>query len=156
MASSATPMDMRYKTTGCGRCALATTMPLDPAIGSFSPPVQAMRLTASSGSLRLRTIALRRSNRPEWPVAGRARRSKQQSWLTNSGCRCEDWGELECIQLHLRGTHWRLGPEPVLRSELHRCRHGAIEKCPPQRTLPDANPLRVLQSIQSPAVSSAG
>src|SRR5579864_8807994 len=97
-----------------------------------------MRLTASSGSLRLRTIALRRSNRPEWPVTGRARRSKQQSWLTNSGCRCEDWGELECIQLHLRGTHWRLGPEPVLRSELHRCRHGAIEKCPPQRTLPDA------------------
>src|ERR1700757_1337467 len=89
-----------------------------------------MRLTASSGSLRLRTIALRRSNRPEWPVAGRARRSKQQSWLTNSGCRCEDWGELECIQLHLRGTHWRLGPEPVLRSELHRCRHGAIEECP--------------------------
>src|SRR5579864_3599391 len=103
-----------------------------------------MRLTASSGSLRLRTIALRRLNRPESPWAGRARRSKQQSWLTNSGCWCEDWGELECIQLHLPGTHWRLGPEPVLRSELHRCRHGAIEKCPPQRTLPDANPLRVL------------
>jgi len=32
-------MDMRYKTTGCGRYALAMTMPLYPAIGSFSPPV---------------------------------------------------------------------------------------------------------------------
>jgi len=35
MACCATPTDMRSKTTGCGRCALAMTMAPDRAIGCF-------------------------------------------------------------------------------------------------------------------------
>ena len=38
MASSVTLTDMRSKTTGCGRCALATTKPPDRAIGCFLRP----------------------------------------------------------------------------------------------------------------------
>src|SRR5258708_7598679 len=59
MVFSATPTDMRSKTTACGRCASGTTTQLDPVIGCTSPPVSAMRRTACSASLHLRTRALR-------------------------------------------------------------------------------------------------
>src|SRR6516225_10457040 len=60
MTCCATLTDMRPKTTGSGRCALATTMPPDRAIGCFVPLAEATRRMAFSASSRLRTLALRR------------------------------------------------------------------------------------------------
>src|SRR5215469_1122796 len=60
MTCRATLTDMRSKTTGSGRCALARTLPPDRAIGCIFPLAEATRRMAFSASSRLRTLALRR------------------------------------------------------------------------------------------------
>src|ERR1700694_3327792 len=61
MASSAMPMDTGCKTIACGRCALATTMVQDRAIGCSLLQVSAARRTHFLASSHLRTKVPRRT-----------------------------------------------------------------------------------------------
>src|SRR6202158_5982216 len=61
MASSAMPMDTGCKTIACGRCALATTMVQDRAIGCSLLQVSAARRTDFLASSHLRTKVPRRT-----------------------------------------------------------------------------------------------